>query len=275
MRKLCLTLFSVAAAACGSDAAKSPDAAKAIDAKPIDAKVFLDGAGSGSASYNFGCLNVPAPATAADPVTLAGTTDTFNGSTPTTLAMVTVDTYKTGTVQAVDTKTSDANGAFATGAIATAAVPFDGYIRGSKATYRTTYVYPPNKVVANLAGVPVPMISNALLTMYQPLLQQNDTANGMLFISVADCSLMPIAGTTLSVKQNGAEVGTKRELSSLGITGGDGVFIVANVPDGNTTISATYNAMTFPSHVVVAHKKPADVNAEATVTVSAVVPGFF
>jgi hypothetical protein len=274
MRKLSLTLFSVAMVACGSDAAKSPDAAKAIDAKPIDAKVFLDGAGSGSASYNFSCLNAVAPTNAADPVTLAGTTETFNGSALTQLPMVTVDTYKTGTVQPVDTKTSDANGAFTTGAIATAAAPFDGYIKGSKATYRTSYIYPPNKVVANLAGVPVPMISDALVTQYQAVLQQNDTANGMLFISVADCALMPISGSTLSVKQNGAEVGTKLELSAINPALA-GIYLVSNVPDGDTTVSGSYSGMTFPSHVVVAHKKPAGANAEGTLTVSAVVPGFF
>ncbi len=62
MRKLSLTLFTVAVAAaftgaaCGSDSA-SPTDAKVADAKAIDAKVFLDGAGSGSgsgsASYDF------------------------------------------------------------------------------------------------------------------------------------------------------------------------------------------------------------------------------
>ncbi len=269
MRKLNLGLCSVALAACGSDAAKTSDAPPvAIDAKPIDAaKVFLD---APPPAYDLSCYQHTAPAAATDPVTISGTTQTLNGTLG-PLATVNLEVYKNGSATALATTASDANGVYAFGNVVTGGVPVNGYIKGTKATYRTTYLYPPNEVVANLANVPVPLISIATASMY--ISNQNDTNNGLLFLTVADCTLTPIAGATLTVKQNGANVGTQIDLGSF-FPQLHGVYIVSNVPDGDATISAMYNSMTFPSHVVASHKRPSP-DAPGTVTASAVVPGFF
>jgi hypothetical protein len=48
---------------------------------------------------------------------------------------------------------------------------------------------------------------------------------------------------------------------------------VLNVPDGATEVSASYNGMTFPTHTVVAHKKPNGGGAMGTITATAVPPG--
>jgi hypothetical protein len=279
MGKLSLSLFALGVAACGSDNKGTADAGKTfMDAPPkvfMDAppKVYMD---APPVNYNFTCFGVTPPATAADPVTIAGTTDEFsmNGGTP--LGGVTVETYKTGNATALDTKTSAATvGTFTSGNLVTGAVPLDAYLKTSLTGYRTTYLYPPNKVVANLAGVPVPMMSHATFTQLNQFVGQNDTANGLLLITVADCALMPIAGATLTAKQANANVGSILDLGQLtGQAALDGLYIVSNVPDGDTTIGASYNNMTFPSHVVGAHKIP-DNAADGTMTVSAVVPGPF
>jgi hypothetical protein len=274
MGKLSLTFVAVGVAACGnSNNNNSVDAHVVVpDTKPIDApKVFLDAPPS---TYNFACAGMTAPATAPADITLAGTTETFNGMALSNLAGVSIQAFKNGNLTALDTQTSDANGAFTTAGLPTGGVPLDGYIKASLATYRTTYVYPPNVVSANLAAIPVPLISQALIDQYNAVLNQNDTNNGLLFLTVADCSLMPIMGATLTVKQGTASVGQILDVGTLASQFA-GLYIVSNVPDGDTTIGASYNAMTFPTHVVTAHKKPGDANAVGTVTASAVVPGYF
>ncbi|MEO8548368.1 MAG: hypothetical protein ABI678_00265 [Kofleriaceae bacterium] len=274
MGKLSLCLVALGVAACGSDNNNPADAKVVIvpDAKMIDApKVFND---APPVNYNFSCYNQPAPTTAADPVTISGTTETFS-TTLDTLPGVTVQSYKAGVATMLDTQTSGAAGAFTTGSLATGGVPLDGYLRASIAGYRTTYLYPPNKVVANLTMVPVPLISNATFTQLNALVNQNDTNNGMLLVTVADCSLMPISGADLTAKQNGNNAGTITDLGAVLGAMADGLYIVANVPDGDVTVAATYNSMNFPGRVVAAHKKPADANAEGTLTVTAVVPGPF
>jgi hypothetical protein len=278
MGKLSLSLFALGVAACGSDNKGTADAGKTfMDAPPkvfMDAppKVFMD---APPKNYDFTCFGMAAPTTAADPVTIAGTTDEFSMNGGTALGGVTVETYKVGTATALDTKTSDATlGTFTTGNLVTGGVPLDGYIKASLTAYRTSYLYPPNKVVANLAAVPVPLISDANFSQLNALVSQQDATNGVLFLTVADCALTPISGATLTVKQGNSDAGTVLDLGSLtGQSALDGLYLVANVPDGDTTIGASYTTMTFPSHVVAAHKKPADTNAEGTLTVSAIVPG--
>ncbi|HEY6039425.1 MAG TPA: hypothetical protein VIV58_34325, partial [Kofleriaceae bacterium] len=154
------------------------------------------------------------------------------------------------------------------------AVPLDGYIKASLATYRTTYLYPPNKIIANLTGVPVPLISDANFTQLNGFINQMDANNGLLFITVTDCANQPISGATLTSKQGNADAGSVLDVGQLsGQAALAGLYFVSNVPDGDTTIDASYNNMTFPSRVVAAHKKPADANAEGTMTVTVLRPG--
>jgi hypothetical protein len=278
MRKLSLSLFALGVAACGSNNNTPADASKTfMDAPPkvfMDAppKVFMD---APPVNYDFTCFGLTPPTTAADPVTIAGTTDTFSTNGPSPLGSVTVESYKVGNATALDTKVSDmTTGAFTTGNLATGGTPLDGYVKASLTAYRTTFLYPPNKVVANLAAVPVPMISDATFMQLNQLVQQQDATNGVLLLTIADCALMPISGGTLTVKQGNASVGTVLDVGQLTMQSAlDGLYLVANVPDGDTTIGASYSTMTFPSHVVTAHKKPSDANAEGTLTVSAIVPG--
>ena len=278
MGKLSLSLFALGVAACGSDNKGTADGNTFMDAPPkvfmdAPAKVFMD---APPKVYDFTCFGVAPPTTATDPITISGTTDTFAG-TLTPVGGLTVETYKTGTANALDTQTSAmTTGAFATGNIATGGVPFDGYLKASLATYRTSYLYPPIPLVKSLANTPVPVISdsNQQLMQLLGLLQQDDSTQGLLLVTVADCTLTPIAGATLTVKQGGQDVGSSFNLGQVQAAL-DGLYIVAKVPDGDVTLGASYNAMTFPTHVVHAYKKPPGNNTEATLTVTAVVPGPF
>ncbi|MEP6865493.1 MAG: hypothetical protein ABJE66_33040 [Deltaproteobacteria bacterium] len=279
MGKLSLSLFALGVAACGSDNKGTADAGKTfMDAPPkvfMDAppKVYMD---APPVVYDFSCFDVAPPTTATDQITISGATETFNGSLS-PVGGFTVETYKTGTATAVDTQTSAmTTGAFTTGNIATGGLPLDGYVKASLATYRTSYLYPPNAIVKSLANTPVPVISDSNPQVMQLLtaLGQDDATQGLLLITVADCSLTPIAGATLTAKQGGQNAGMVIDLSQLQ-SALAGLYLVAKVPDGDVTLGASYGSMTFPSHVVHAYQKPAAANSEGTLTVSAVVPGPF
>jgi hypothetical protein len=276
MGKLSLTLIVVGTAACGSDNNNTADAhvVVQIDARPIDApKVFND---APPATYDFSCFGVAPPTMAPANVTLAGTTETANIQTMMLepVAGVTVDAFKTGNATSLGSVMSGVNGTFMTADLATAGAPIDGYIRASKDGYRTTYLYPPGPLAASAAGVPVPILDEqtfGLLVQFGLMATQDDATNGFLLVQITDCAATPagIPGATLVVKQGGSDVGTVADFSQFS----PGTFAVTNVPDGDTTISATYNNMTFPAHVVTAHKKPTTTGATGTITASVVRPG--
>lgn len=271
--KACFIVATVALAACGSDKAAAVDAPVVIHDSPADVAQVAD-APVDTPSGDFTCFGMPNPTTADDPITLAGTTDSLGQGGIQPLAAVQVQVFKSGVNAALDTQTSDAQGAFTTGNIVTAGMPFDGYVKGSKATYRTSYLYPPNPATASQTGLPVPMITDSTFSTLSGFAgsQQDDTANGALLLTVTDCANMPINGATISVKQGGTDVGTQFDLGQLA-SQAQGIVAVFNVPDGATDISATYNGMTFPTHTVIAHKKPNGQGSIGTLTLTTVRPG--
>ncbi|MDB4954993.1 MAG: hypothetical protein JWO36_2562 [Myxococcales bacterium] len=265
-----------ALAACGSNNNPVTVDAKDIDApRQIDAKIFMD---APPPMYDLTCFGVTPPTTADATVTVSGTTETFNQSGMLqAVTSVVLDTYKTGVVAPLNSVTSSAtDGTFTTGTLVTGGTPLDAYAKTTKTGYRTTFLYPPSPITKSLTMVPVPIISTALWTFAASALPppaQDDTNNGVLFVTVADCALTPItSGATLSVKQNNANVGQINDLGAL-LPAAAGIYLVTNVPDGATSISAVYNGMNFPAHTVLAHKQPNGMNTVGTLTVSAVKPG--
>jgi hypothetical protein len=267
--------------ACGSDKAKSPDAAVQQDA-PADSPKPIDAAPDAS-PYDFTCYGMSNPGSAADPITVAGTTESFSmgGATPVGNAAVAV--YKDGVAVAVASATSDGSGAFtAAPAIVTAGSPFAGYIKAKLAAYRVSYLYPPNPIVASIASLPLPMISTSTWDLLKQFagVTQNDTTNGALLITVTDCANMPINGATLKVQQAGSDVGVQHDLGQV-VSQAAGIIIVSDVPDGATDVSATFGNMTFPVHTVIAHKEEAvgsgagsgSAEIEGTLSLTTVRPG--
>ena len=269
----------LALAACGSDKA-TPDASiKLIDAPPVDMKIWED---APPPMYDLSCLNGTPPSTADDPITIAGTTQSFSMGGGASLADVAIDVFKSGDTTPLATTTSDSTGAFATGDIATGAVPIEGYVRAvapldqqDMTTHRTTYMYPPSPVAASMTGVPVIMIPNSTFAQVEQFLgAQMDDVNGALLFTVTDCSASDfalIAGATVQVKQGTTTIST---VLNLGLASPqlDGTFIATNVPDGDTEILVSYDGMNFPTRTVRAFKRPGQ-NEAGTLTVTAVRPG--
>jgi hypothetical protein len=91
-------------------------------------------------------------------------------------------------------------------------------------------------------------------------------------VLITDCAAIPvpIPGATLSVQQAGANVGDAPfDVGGLDPMG-EGLFLVTNVPASAngiaTTVSATYNGMTFRAHVVA--------SVADQITTTQVKPGF-
>ena len=262
--------------ACGSDKAK-PDAAVVHDS-PVQHDAPADAAPDAS-PYDFTCYGGSAAGSAAASITISGTTESLGQSGASAVGSAAVAIYKTGTVNPVDSLTSGSDGAFTSGTIDTGGTPFDGYVKAKHTTYRVSYLYPPNPVVASITGVPVPMIAKASFDQLNTFLNQDDTTNGALFLTVTDCANMPLSGADLTFTQNGSDAGTITDLGQLsGMSQLAGIFIVANVADGPVDVSAKYGSMTFPMHTLVAHKQErvgsgSDQEIQGTLTLTAVRPG--
>jgi hypothetical protein len=264
------------AAACGDDGGSAkPDAPTvhldaAVDAAP-DTPPLPD-----APSDDLSCLNNAAPTTAAATVTISGTTQEVSASG----MMPTITGVSGATVKAckddcmgqdnLGNVTSGAMGAFTTAPLSTGGTPLDGYIDVTRTNDRRTLVYPPSPLVANQSGVPVLMFNNQAFAGLNAILlnpPQNDQNNGLVGIIVTDCMNTPITeGVVVSAKQNNMAVGNPAfDIGGLAAQGA-GTWLIANVPAGDTEISATYNGMNFRAHTIVSV-------AGATVT-TGVRPGY-
>ena len=260
MRQLRAVLFvALPLAACGGSGSGNTDAPVVIvpdaapDAPAIDAP-------PDAPSYDFSCEGNAAPTTVATTVTISGTAQgvTLNGTSPSIdpLAAATIDFCKGDctTTNKLDTKTSAADGTFTSSAIPTLTMPIDGYVKTTKATYRTSNVYPASPIVQDVTNVPAVTYSNTAFAMIAGIVvggggQSN--AKGDLGLLVTDCSNTPIAGATLDIKQNGTAVTgtTVFDVSTLSPQAA-GTFIVFNVPPGATEVGATYMGHTLRAHTV-------------------------
>lgn len=256
-------------AACGGNGGGNVDALIIIPDAPIDARPI--DAPPDAPSYNFTCAGMALPTTAPATITVGGTTQELSGGGGAALGMVDVQVFRAGTTTPLASTTSDAAGAWTSGPLATNGVPLDGSIRAAKANYRTTYVFPPQALSANLPNAPVLMLASATFNLLAGQFNQDDANNGALMIAVTDCANMPVPNAVLSVKQGGTEVGTQFSLGTLSPQAA-GVYFVFNVPAGPTVVSASYMNTTFLAHTVTAFKK-ADMNDPGSTTATIVRPG--
>ncbi len=263
--------------ACGGGNAAPPDAIVIIDAPPpIDNAPPIDQ----PPPLDLTCMNNPAPTTATANITLSGDANSIelNGITPSVTPMdaATIDTCKgncVGGANKLDSTTSGAatcpmaGCAFTSASVPTGGTPLNAYLKVTKASHRTTNVFPAEPLKADLAGIPALAFSTSAFQGATLFLQvsQNDNLNGTVAVVVTDCANTPITGATVTVKQNGNDVGTIVDAGSFSAQTA-GTFIAFDVPPGDTEIGATVNGMTFRTHTIVTFK--------AETSASQVKPGF-
>jgi hypothetical protein len=263
MGKLSLTLIVVGTAACGSDNNNTVDAhiVPPIDAQPIDApKVFND---APPVNYDFTCLGNAAPTTAAAAITASGivTQVDLQGMTPSIAPLdgATLDGCKSGAVNCTGPNhygaqaTSAGGGLFSIGPFDTGATPVDIYVNMTFTGDRPARVYPAGPLAADQPNIPVLTFTNSAFGGLSVAFGQM-AANGTVGLLVADCANTPIAdaaNVTLSIKQGGNAVAgtTTLDASTLSAMAA-GLYIVFNVPPGETEVGATYKGMTLRAHTV-------------------------
>jgi hypothetical protein len=277
--RACFAVATLALAACGSES-KQPDAGIIlVDSPNPDAKVWND---APPKNYDLTCLNGTVPTTAPATISVSGTTQEFGTGGGSELGGVAVSVFKRSDQNAsLATDTSDTAtatlGEFQLTNIATGNAPIDGYIEAiaplvsNAVTHRTTYMFPPTVVDADLADVPVVMISNSTFQQFQIIEAQDDTVNGALVFLVTDCASMLIGEATATVEQGGQSEGTTVHLGAF-MPQLAGIWVSLNVPHGETQIKVSYNGMNFPTRNVFAFKKDA-VTDPGTITFTAVRPG--
>jgi len=257
-----VTIAAIAfSAACGDDAA-TPDAPIVIVDAAIDAPP--DAYVPDAPNYDFSCIPNQAPMTATATVTISGTaqevmvTGTAFSIVPS--MGVSIQACKgapSGNCNGQDnlgtTGPTTSTGIYMSAPATTGSVPLDGYLIATKNLYRTNRIYPASPLTKNESGVPVLMLSEALLAQLDTFNIINQDADKSMFAVLAtDCATPPMAigGATITVTQNGVTAGDPPQSAGALDPMGEGLFLVTNVPPGDTTVSATYNGMTFRAHVV-------------------------
>ncbi len=270
-----VTIASIAfAAACGDDGGSTVDAPKIIDAAP-DAPP--DAYVPDAPNYDFSCLNNAAPTTATAMVQISGTAQEVVVQGGTSLAIqpsagVSIQACKgspcTGQNNIGTTGPTTTNGMYMSAVATTGGLPLDGYLIATKTAHRTNRIYPASPLTKNEGGVPVLMLSETLIAQLAFVGINQTAGNSMFAVLITDCAAtpVPIPGATLSVQQAGTNVGDAPfDVGALDPMG-EGLFLVTNVPPGDTTVNATYNGMTFRAHVVAA--------VADQITTTQVKPGF-
>jgi hypothetical protein len=269
MIRACLVMPIGLLAACGGSNSNNQIDAKVADSSgsAVDAKVFLDAPPDAPPVYDFSCLNVAPPTTAADPVSISGLAQevSLNGVTP-SIAPYAGNTLAackgacTPAANRLGQTTTDNAGVFSLANLASNNVPVDGYVKAVKTGDRTTLVFPYSPIVGDVVNVPVLVFTTTAFSGVSAFFSatQNDTTNGVLGLAVVDCANTPITDTgnvTLIVKQNGVAV-TGTTTADLGTVAAQakGTFLIFNVPANATTeVNASYmgtTLTTFRAHNV-------------------------
>ncbi|HPH69005.1 MAG TPA: hypothetical protein PLF40_24795 [Kofleriaceae bacterium] len=229
--------------ACGSDAKTTIDAAPTVDSKVIDAPVAI-----ADAPANMSTCPVPGNVPAM--ITISGTGRQVSGFSIGTAPDVTVEAFRGNSTTPETTTTTAADGKYSL-MFATNGMGVDGSIRGKKATFLDSYLYPGVKLYADVSSAPVLMLKQGDIDLIAQLSGASPLAPNTNFVGVAvqDCMGNNVANAVITtvpatkVRYNGSNglpsnSGTK--------TSTDGVAFIFEAPAGTLQITATVNGMSYP-----------------------------
>lgn len=218
------------------------------------------GSGSGSNPAGaYACLGDSAPSPQAM-VSIAGTIDTVNASYavgPLGSASVTVCTGDCTGANALGSATTGSDGTFSAGPFATNGTAIAAYLKVTDATYVTTLAYPGAPLASNGTAQAIDFSTSfeSLLPDITLAIPGSKCGSGMGLIGVliTDCNNTQITDTanlTVTVQQNGSDAGDGVISVGSALASFNGFYIDCEVPDGTTTIKASYKGMDFLPNTV-------------------------
>ncbi len=209
-----------------------------------------DAATDTSATADAAVDGAPAPAM----ITLSGTATsrTTGGAQP--VAGAVIAAYRnTDEATPLAMTTTGTNGTF-TLSVPTGGVALDGFLKATKAGFVVTYLYAPKPITADMAMLPMNMLTTANYgNLYALTATGQQASKGTVALVVTDAVTMPVAGATISstpaatYKYNGSN---GLPSSSATATAADGIGYMLNAAPGAIAISATKTGSTFASHTV-------------------------
>ena len=244
---LCATslLAATTLGACGSDAKTTPDANKPIDAAIDAPPITIDSPPAAAC---------PVPATIPAMITISGTGRQLRGTSLVNSADVLVEAFRGAATTPEATTMTAADGKYSI-TFTTNGVGVDGTIRGKKATFLDSYLYPGKLIYADVASAPVLMLTQSDIDLVAQLSGAAPLASGTNFVGVAvtDCDGKSLAGATITttptvkIRYNNANGFPS---SSATATAADGVAFLFEVPAGNLAITATVAGLAYPARTV-------------------------
>jgi hypothetical protein len=245
-------------AACGGGGNTTPDALVVVPDAEIDAPPPPPDA----QQFDFSCMNNPAPTTADDPITVSGfaTGLDIQGMQPqtvpltdATIAACVADCVGENQLDADTTdSTCPSTGCPWTVDLPTGGTPLDGYVRATKATFRTSNIFAPAPLIADTPNVPVLAFSTTAFQLFTAVFGINHTpGNSDLGLVITDCANTPIGNATIVLEQDGTEVSNTTVLDASTLDpSAQGTYLVFNVPPGETVVKASINGMALRPRTV-------------------------
>lgn len=239
-------------AGCGStpaalDAAPGGDA-PAIDtaiAQPMDASPDAPGA-------DLGCLGLPPPTTAPDPLMVEGTLFAVEHYEVTPVAAATVVLLRHGTNAVIAQTTTAADGAFAM-TVTSGGVPVDGYFTVAAAGYRATRVEPGDPLSGG-ENVLMLVADDVELARWYAAANTTFTPGAATLVTASvDCSRDTLDGSTITVAPSPGTVtyydapGKKWDVGLAASTNG---FSLVTGAASTVTATARLGSTALPPHSI-------------------------
>lgn len=207
------------------------------------------GGDDGGGDDGPGMIDAP---TASAMITISGTASSrgLGGTTPE--AGVVVAAYASSDeATPLAMSTTDASGNY-TMTITTNGTAIDGFLKATKSGFVDSYLYPPGPIVADLAMVPMNMLTTSNYGTLYAVAQTSQTAGlgtlGALVVSAAALTSPPVMGATIQTSPASAAYrysGSNGLPTATASTAADGIGFAFNVPVGALTVSASKSGSTF------------------------------
>ncbi len=194
----------------------------------------------------FTCLGAAPPTTAKQLVMVSGHVVEPSNLSPISGAMVALQGAQ---MTSLFMATTDASGGF-TFTLNTNGTPAAGFDLFASATGRlSTYYYEPHPITDDISADLALLSTQEAAALGMGGGVQIDATHGAALVTVRDCNAMPLAAATVTASAGVVRYfnGVQPSMTATATDGG-GVALVAQVPPGPLTLSATVQGMKLPDH---------------------------